>query len=122
MFMPLRNVRALNTKWNSGLPASWDKQRSEGVSKMLADELMEEVVEQIRGRDGDIERFCKLFDPTEIDIVIARLEDILQLHISKYGRDVRFETARAMIERLKSVRVIHPGLPAGTDRANNRGE
>jgi len=89
---------------------------------MLADELMEEVVEQIRGRDGDIEQFCKLFDPAEIDIVIARLEDLLQLHILKYGRDIRFEAARAMIERLKSVRGIHPGLPAGTDWANKRGK
>jgi hypothetical protein len=82
------------------------------MGKILADELMEEVLEQMKGRSGDIEKFCKLFERTEIDVVIARLENILSLHISEYSQDLRVETVRAMIERLKSVRYIHPGAPA----------
>lgn len=74
------------------------------MSNIWADVLMEEVREQMKGRSGDIAQFCTLFDQSEIDTVISRLENNLSLHISESSRGLSGETVRAMIANLKAVR------------------
>jgi hypothetical protein len=83
------------------------------MSNTLAEELMDEVREQLKGRSGDIIKFCTLFDRNEIDTVIGRLENALSLHISEHNRGMHGEAVRAMIEVLKTASHtrIGPRLP-----------
>jgi hypothetical protein len=83
------------------------------MSNTLAEELMDEVREQMKGRSGDIVQFCTLFDRAEIDIVIGRLENALSLHISEHSRGLHGDAVRAMIQILKTVNHtrIGPRLP-----------
>jgi hypothetical protein len=78
------------------------------MGKLLADELMDEVIEEMEGGGGEIEQFCKLFEQREIDAVIGRLERMFPLHVSD---SVRAEAARAMIRRLKAVDHVRTETP-----------
>jgi hypothetical protein len=95
--------------FDPNLPNRGDK----GMNNTLAEELMDEVREQMKGRSGDIVKFCTLFDRNEIDIVIGRLENALSLHISEYSRGLHGDAVRTMIEILKTVSHtrIGPRLP-----------